>query len=369
MKILITGGCGFIGTNLINYILEYTQYQVVNVDKQSYAGSKDNILLPGSERYIYEDANIMDARRLDELFEYHKPDYVIHLAAESHVDQSIIDANPFIHTNIIGTYHLLLSVTNYWRDLSKIPKSKFRFLHVSTDEVYGSLSKDGIFTEQSQYAPNSPYSASKASSDHLVNAWHATYGLPTIISNCSNNYGPFQMPEKFIPRLILRAINGESLPIYGDGGNIRDWLYVKDHVLALLSLIEKADGGSHYNIGGSCEKKNITLAYEICDILNKCIELKPENVNDYRELISFVNDRPGHDYRYAVDSTKIFEDFGWKPTIPLEMGLRKTIEWYLSNTAWLANASSRLEAYRKKQEKLKVLANSVSNNPSLLGIN
>ena len=331
--ILVTGGAGFIGSNLVRYLLRESGYKVLNVDKLTYSGNPDSLAdVADNERYLFEQADICDARRMTELFEQYRPDFVMHLAAESHVDRSIDGPAEFLNTNIIGTFNLLEAARVYWQSLNGFQKKAFRFLHISTDEVFGSLGSGGFFTEETSYRPNSPYSASKASSDHLVRAWHHTYGLPTVVTNCSNNYGPYQFPEKLIPVVILKALKGEAIPVYGKGENIRDWLYVEDHVTALISVLEKGRIGQTYNVGGGAERTNLDLVRTICDILN---ELKPnDKIADYKEQITFVADRPGHDLRYAIDSSKIQNELNWKPAKTLETGLRETVSWYLENRAW-----------------------------------
>ena len=335
MNLLITGGAGFIGSNFIRYILNNTDYQVINVDKLTYAGNLDSLIdLNENNSYIFELADICNKKKLSRLFDKYRPDKVMHLAAESHVDRSIDSPMEFINSNIIGTYVLLEVSRNYWMKLDDDKKNKFRFHHISTDEVYGSLAKDNLFTELSPYKPSSPYASSKASSDHLVRAWHLTYGLPILITNCSNNYGPYQFPEKLIPVIILNAFNGKKIPIYGDGMQVRDWLYVEDHARALLAVIEKGGVGETYNIGGSNEKTNLEVVNEICGILDELIPSKFKEIISYTDLIEFVSDRPGHDVRYAIDSSKINKELNWSPSETFETGLRKTVEWYLANNEW-----------------------------------
>ncbi len=331
--ILVTGGAGFIGSNLLNYLIQSTDYQVVNVDKLTYSGNLDSLKkISDDPRYQFEQADICDAEAMQQIFNKHKPQLVMHLAAESHVDRSIEGPAEFLNTNIMGTFNLLEAARTHWQNPGKQDKQNFRFLHISTDEVFGSLGSEGYFREDTSYKPNSPYSASKASSDHLVRAWHHTYGLPTLITNCSNNYGPYQFPEKLIPVVILKAIKGESIPVYGRGENIRDWLYVHDHVLALMSVLENGEVGETYNVGGNTEQNNLQLVEKICDILN---QLKPnKEIGDYRDLITFVQDRPGHDLRYAIDASKIKRELGWKPRMTLETGLLETVNWYLENKDW-----------------------------------
>lgn len=333
MKILVTGGAGFIGSAVIRHIINNTNDSVVNVDKLTYAGNLNSLVeISESNRYSFEKVDICDRAELDRVFSEHKPDVIMHLAAESHVDRSIDGPAAFIETNIIGTYTLLESARQYWLGLSEQKKCSFRFHHISTDEVYGDLEGTAeLFTETTAYEPSSPYSASKASSDHLVRAWLRTYGLPTIITNCSNNYGPYHFPEKLIPLVILNALEGKQLPIYGKGEQIRDWLYVEDHARALYKVVTEGDVGETYNIGGHNEKQNIEVVEAICDLLN---ELVPQE-QDYKEQITFVKDRPGHDVRYAIDASKIERELGWKPVETFTTGLRKTVEWYLENMVWV----------------------------------
>ncbi len=348
--ILVTGGAGFIGSNLVRYLIQHTAYNVVNADKLTYSGNLDSLRdIADDARYSFEQADICDAPIITALFEKYQPEFLMHLAAESHVDRSIDGPAEFLNTNIIGTFNLLETTRAYWQNLDRTRKEAFRFLHISTDEVFGSLGSSGFFTEATSYKPNSPYSASKASSDHLVRAWYHTYGLPTVITNCSNNYGPYQFPEKLIPVVILKALKGESIPVYGKGANIRDWLYVEDHVTALLSVLEKGEIGQTYNVGGNAERTNLELVKIICNILN---ELKPnDSIGDYKELITFVTDRPGHDLRYAIDSSKIQNELGWKPAKTLEAGLRETVNWYLENKEWWERILS--GAYRLERIGLK----------------
>ena len=348
-KIFITGGAGFIGTSLILEIINKTNFSVINIDKLTYAGSSfslDNII--NTSRYTFEKVDICDALKINQLFENYQPDMIIHLAAESHVDRSIDGPSEFIKTNIIGTYTLLDQARKYWSKLKGSKKDNFIFHHVSTDEVYGDLPHPEnykgllpLFTEESSYSPSSPYSSSKASSDHLVRAWYRTYGLPIIISNCSNNYGPFQFPEKLIPLTILNAMNGKPVPIYGDGNQIRDWLFVTDHVKALLLIAINGEIGETYNIGGNSEKKNIDVVKTICKILEELLPLKKSllKINSYESLITFVKDRPGHDIRYAIDTKKIQTKLGWKPKETFDTGILKTINWYLNNQLWCQKIS------------------------------
>lgn len=339
MKILITGGAGFIGSAVIRYIIKYTKDSVVNVDKLTYAGNLESLLeISNSTRYTFEQVDICNRSELDRVLKKHNPDAIMHLAAESHVDRSIDGPAAFIETNIVGTYTLLEATRQYWLSLGVDAKAAFRFHHISTDEVYGDLKgTSNLFTETTSYKPSSPYSASKASSDHLVRAWQRTYGLPTIITNCSNNYGPYHFPEKLIPLVILNAIEGKPLPIYGKGDQIRDWLYVEDHARALYKVVTLGAVGETYNIGGHNEKQNLDVVETICNILN---ELLPQNI-DYKKLISYVNDRPGHDARYAIDASKIERELGWVPIETFETGLRKTVQWYLSNGEWCQRVQNR----------------------------
>jgi len=334
--ILVTGGAGFIGSAVIRNILSSTDFTVVNIDKLTYAGNVDSIPdADSNKRYHLEIIDICDKSAIEAVFEKYKPNAVMHLAAESHVDRSIDSPDEFMQTNIIGTFNLLVAAPSYFQTLDDDAKSTFRFHHISTDEVYGDLEGvDDLFTEQTSYAPSSPYSASKASSDHLVRAWGRTYGLPTIITNCSNNYGPYHFPEKLIPHVILNAISGQPLPIYGDGSQIRDWLYVEDHAQALLQVVSQGEVGETYNIGGHNEKKNIEVVEAICDLLEELAPIKPKGVSNYRDLITFVKDRPGHDARYAIDASKIERELGWVPEESFETGLRKTVQWYLENKQW-----------------------------------
>lgn len=344
MKILVTGGAGFIGSAVIRHIIQNTQDSVINLDKLTYAGNLESLKdVSTSGRYAFEHVDICDGNELKRVFEEHKPDAVMHLAAESHVDRSIDGPAAFIETNIVGTCTLLEVARNYWNQLDANKKEVFRFHHISTDEVYGDLEgPEDLFTEETAYAPSSPYSASKASSDHLVRAWLRTYGFPTIITNCSNNYGPYHFPEKLIPLVILNALEGKDLPIYGKGNQIRDWLYVEDHARALYKVVTEGLIGETYNIGGHNEKQNIDVVHAICDLLE---ELVPENVKSkasgneqgFKGLITYVKDRPGHDIRYAIDASKIEKELGWKPEESFETGIRKTVEWYLTNNEWVTH--------------------------------
>lgn len=346
MKILVTGGAGFIGSAVIRHIINQTQDSVINVDKLTYAGNLESLAeVASSERYAFVQADICDADALKSIFEQHQPDAVMHLAAESHVDRSISGPAAFIETNVVGTYTLLEASRQYWLALEQSRKASFRFHHISTDEVYGDLPHPDewtedtplpLFTENTPYAPSSPYSASKASSDHLVRAWHRTYGLPTIVTNCSNNYGPFHFPEKLIPLVILNALEGKSLPVYGKGDQIRDWLYVEDHARALYKVLSEGGVGETYNIGGHNEKQNIDVVLTICSLLD---ELVPRTVS-YKDQIAYVTDRPGHDRRYAIDASKIARELGWKPEESFESGIRKTVMWYLTNSEWVEHVKS-----------------------------
>ncbi|HEY5993193.1 MAG TPA: dTDP-glucose 4,6-dehydratase [Gallionellaceae bacterium] len=336
-KILITGGAGFIGSALIRHLIGQTTDQVVNLDKLTYAGNLQSLTaVADNPRYAFEHVDICDAKEVARVFDQHRPDAVMHLAAESHVDRSISGPAEFIQTNIVGTYTLLEAARAYWSGLEGGKKAGFRFHHISTDEVYGSLGADGFFTEDTAYEPNSPYSASKAASDHLVRAWHHTYGLPVVTTNCSNNYGPYHFPEKLIPLMILNAVNGKPLPVYGKGDNIRDWLYVDDHARALRLVLEKGRLGETYNIGGWNEKTNLEVVHAICAILD---ELHPQG-KPHRQLITYVPDRPGHDKRYAIDAGKIERELGWKPVETFESGLRKTVQWFLGNEDWVKGVTS-----------------------------
>lgn len=346
--ILVTGGAGFIGSELVRHLVENTEHTVVNVDKLTYSGNLQSLVTVASnENYIFEKIDICDENELKRVFSENRPDIVMHLAAESHVDRSIDGPKEFIQTNIVGTFVLLEQVKNYWQKLHGIKKDDFRFLHVSTDEVYGDLNgKEDFFLENTPYDPSSPYSASKASSDHLVRAWFRTYQLPVLITNCSNNYGPYQFPEKLIPHIILNAIGGKKLPIYGDGKQIRDWLYVNDHVRALLTVALKGKVGETYNIGGNTEVQNIEVVKKICDILDILIPDKLNGLSSYSELITYVEDRPGHDVRYAIDNTKIKTQLRWEPKESFKSGMQKTVEWYLDNLSWsdnIQNGSYKLE--------------------------
>jgi dTDP-glucose 4,6-dehydratase len=344
MKILVTGGAGFIGSAVIRHIVQNTKDSVINFDKLTYAGNLESLTsIADSDRYAFEQVDICNADELTRVFAEHQPDAVMHLAAESHVDRSIDGPAEFIQTNIMGTYILLEAARSYWNALPEIRKSVFRFHHISTDEVYGDLEgPEDLFTEETSYAPSSPYSASKASSDHLVRAWLRTYGFPTVVTNCSNNYGPFHFPEKLIPLVILNALEGKALPIYGKGNQVRDWLYVEDHARALYKVVTEGKIGETYNIGGHNEKQNIEVVHTICDLLE---ELVPDNIyskhssntEGFKGLITYVKDRPGHDIRYAIDARKIEKELGWKPEETFESGIRKTVEWYLTNNKWVSH--------------------------------
>ncbi len=346
MKILLTGGAGFIGSAVVRHILANTDFNVINVDKLTYAGNLDS--LPGAERncrYKFEQVDICDEVGISRIFDRYKPTAVMHLAAESHVDRSIDGPSEFIHTNIVGTYNLLEQARQYYETLSGSAKCQFRFHHISTDEVFGDLEgTGGFFTENTRYAPSSPYSASKASSDHLVRAWGRTYGLPVIITNCSNNYGPYHFPEKLIPNIILNALQGKPLPVYGDGSQIRDWLYVEDHARALLKVVMEGSVGGTYNIGGHNERTNIEVVNMVCSLLEELVPEKPDGVDYYRDLIRFVEDRPGHDARYAIDASKIRSELGWIPKETFESGIRKTVRWYLDHTSWWKRVLQRSES-------------------------
>lgn len=358
MKILVTGGAGFIGSAVIRYIIDSTADSVVNLDKLTYAGNLESLLdVSGSKRYSFEQVDICDSVALQRVFREHQPDAVMHLAAESHVDRSIDGPAAFIETNIVGTYTLLEATRQYWLGLDDSRKVAFRFHHISTDEVYGELEDpEELFTETTAYAPSSPYSASKASSDHLVRAWNRTYGLPTLITNCSNNYGPYHFPEKLIPLIILNALEGKPLPVYGKGNQVRDWLYVEDHARALYKVVTEGQVGETYSIGGHNEKQNIEVVYSICDLLDESRPMQSSvgasllatnpatdggieqasrsQAHSYKSLIIHVKDRPGHDLRYAIDASKIQRELDWVPVETFESGLRKTVEWYLTNLEW-----------------------------------
>lgn len=336
MKILVTGGAGFIGSAVIRHILDSTPDSVVNVDALTYAGNLESLpQAESNERYAFEHVDICDFAALERVFAEHQPDAVMHLAAESHVDRSIDGPAAFIQTNLVGTFNMLEVARQYWKNLDEAKQSAFRFHHISTDEVYGDLEgTDDLFTEETSYEPSSPYSASKAGSDHLVRAWGRTYGFPVLVTNCSNNYGPYHFPEKLIPLMILNALEGKPLPVYGDGLQIRDWLFVEDHARALYKVVTEGEVGETYNIGGHNEKANIDVVKTICALLEELVPNKPDGVNQYQDLITYVTDRPGHDVRYAIDASKIERELGWTPEETFESGIRKTVEWYLSNREW-----------------------------------
>ncbi len=336
MKILVTGGAGFIGSAVVRNIIDNTLDEVIVVDSLTYAGNLESLAtVSDSPRYHFEQVDICDRNALDALFSKYQPDAVMHLAAESHVDRSIDGPAAFIETNVVGTYTLLEAARQYWNTLETEAKQAFRFHHISTDEVYGDLEgTDDLFTETTPYAPSSPYSASKASSDHLVRAWLRTYGLPTIVTNCSNNYGPYHFPEKLIPLIILNALAGKPLPVYGNGSQIRDWLYVEDHARALYKVVTEGEVGETYNIGGHNERQNIDVVKTICQLLEELVPNKPAGIGHYADLITYVKDRPGHDLRYAIDASKIERELGWTPAETFESGIRKTVEWYLNNETW-----------------------------------
>jgi dTDP-glucose 4,6-dehydratase len=335
-RILITGGAGFIGSAVIRHIIKNSKDIVMNVDKLTYAGNLNSLIdVLNNDRYFFENADICDQSSINKIFSTFKPTKIMHLAAESHVDRSIDNSSEFIKTNVLGTFTLLECARQYWSVLTEDNKTDFKFHHISTDEVYGDLDRyEDLFKETTSYNPSSPYSASKASSDHLVRAWGRTYGLPIIITNCSNNYGPFHFPEKLIPHMILNALQGKKLPVYGNGEQIRDWLFVEDHAKALFCVLKSGKLGETYNIGGHNEIKNIDVVKMICNILNEMIESKPNKIKKFEELITFVDDRPGHDRRYAIDASKIKSELGWEPEETFETGIRKTIEWYLNNRGW-----------------------------------
>lgn len=335
MRILLTGGAGFIGSALIRHLIESTDHKVLNLDKLTYAGNLESLAsIENRANYEFLQADICDASSVAGAIESFKPDAIMHLAAESHVDRSIDGPAAFIESNILGTYTLLEAARAYWNTLNDASRSAFRFHHISTDEVYGTLGDTGLFTEESPYDPNSPYSASKAASDHLVRAWHETYKLPVLVTNCSNNYGPFHFPEKLIPLCILNALEGKPLPIYGDGKQVRDWLYVEDHARALTKVVESGLPGETYNIGGHNEKQNIEVVQRICELLDQLVPVKPNGIEHYADLITYVTDRPGHDVRYAIDAGKIQRELGWVPEESFDTGLEKTVRWYLDNKAW-----------------------------------
>ena len=346
--ILVTGGAGFIGSELVRYLISSTNHKVINVDKLTYSGNLHSLeTIDNSKRYHFEQIDICDAIEFHRVLVDNQPDIIIHLAAESHVDRSIDSPKDFIQTNIVGTYIILEQSKKYWQALKGEKKDHFRFLHVSTDEVYGDLDgTDDYFSEKTSYDPSSPYSASKASSDHLVRAWHRTYSFPILITNCSNNYGPYQFPEKLIPHIILNAIAAKELPIYGDGKQVRDWLFVSDHVRALMNVAMNGSIGETYNIGGNNEIQNIDVVKKICEILDKLVPEKLNGLSSFIELIVYVQDRPGHDVRYAIDASKIKKDLGWEPKEDFSSGIEKTVQWYLDNLSWsknIQNGSYKLE--------------------------
>ncbi|MFZ4166814.1 dTDP-glucose 4,6-dehydratase [Brevundimonas sp. NPDC058933] len=333
MRILVTGGAGFIGSALVRRLIEHTDHEVLVFDKLTYAGLLSSLEpAAGSNRYTFVQADICDAEMVARTLQEFQPDVVAHLAAESHVDRSIDGPGEFVQTNLVGTFVMLNQALGYWRNLPEARKAAFRFHHISTDEVFGSLGEEGFFTETTPYDPRSPYSASKAGSDHLVRAWGHTYGLPVLVTNCSNNYGPYHFPEKLIPLIIIRALNGEPLPVYGDGSNVRDWLFVDDHARALQAVFEKGQPGQTYNVGGNAEQKNIDVVTAICTILD---QLRPRDDGQaYANQITYVADRPGHDQRYAIDASKIGADLDWTPSVTFEEGIARTVRWYLENQAW-----------------------------------
>ncbi len=333
--IFITGGAGFIGSALVRFLINETENVVVNFDKLTYAGNLESLKsIESNDRYHFFQGDICDKETVASVLEQYQPEYIMHLAAESHVDRSIDGPGQFIETNIVGTYALLEAARKYYVSLTDSKKTEFRFHHISTDEVYGDLGETGLFTEETSYDPSSPYSASKAASDHLVRAWHRTYQLPVVVTNCSNNYGSYHFPEKLIPLIILNALDGKALPIYGDGKQVRDWLYVDDHARALYKVVSEGKLGETYNIGGFNEKQNIEVVNTICNHLNDLITAKPDGLNNFNELITYVTDRPGHDVRYAIDANKINKELGWHPQETFESGIKKTVEWYLANLEW-----------------------------------
>ncbi len=350
-SILITGGAGFIGNCLVRMVVGERLFRVVNLDKLTYAGNLDSLEpIRGDANHVFVHGDVGDAPLVDELLRQYRPRAIVHLAAESHVDRSIDAPATFLDTNVVGTFRLLQAARRYWTSLGEADRDRFRFLHVSTDEVYGSLGEQGCFTESSPYAPNSPYAASKAASDHFARAFFHTYGLPVIITNCSNNYGPYQFPEKLIPLMILNAIEGKPLPVYGDGKNVRDWLFVEDHCRALLAALEHGRPGEVYNIGGNCEQTNLAIVEALCDLVDELSPDAPRRPS--RSLITFVEDRPGHDRRYAIDSSKARRELAWRPRQNLASGLRQTVRWYLDNSAWVQRVTSGI--YRRERLGLSV---------------
>ena len=336
MKFIVTGGSGFIGSAVVRYLINVCEYEVVNIDKLTYAGSLSSLSdIEGSDLYSFEKVDICNQPEIERILNQFQPDIIMHLAAETHVDRSINDPSIFIQSNVFGTFSMLEATRKYWLDLTRNhpdKEARFRFHHISTDEVYGDLEQtDAFFTEDTSYSPSSPYSASKAGSDHLVRAWHRTFKLPVVITNCSNNYGPYQYPEKLIPFVILNAIKGEPIPVYGKGDQIRDWLYVEDHAHALIKVALEGRSGETYNIGGNNQKTNLEVVKTVCKILDNLLAQHPENIRKYEELITFVKDRPGHDYRYAIDASKIYNELGWTPNEIFETGIKKTVEWYIAN--------------------------------------
>ncbi|VAW76734.1 dTDP-glucose 4,6-dehydratase [hydrothermal vent metagenome] len=342
MKFLVTGGAGFIGSAVIRHLINDLGFEVVNIDKLTYAGNLESLRdIENSPKYIFEKIDVCDSEKMLRVMQQYQPDKIMHLAAESHVDRSIDGPADFIQTNIVGTYIMLDVARQFWASLPEHKKTEFRFHHISTDEVYGDLDgADDLFTEDTSYAPSSPYSASKASSDHLVRAWHRTYGLPIIITNCSNNYGPYQFPEKLVPLVILNAISGKPIPIYGQGNQTRDWLHVEDHARALVKVVLEGNDGETYNIGGHNEKTNLEVVTAICRILDEIIPIDRGEFNMYEQLITYVKDRPGHDMRYAIDAAKIDKELDWRPEESFETGIRKTITWYLNNKSWWERVQS-----------------------------
>lgn len=347
MRILVTGGAGFIGSALIRHLIDSTEHEVLNFDKLTYAGTLTSLsLVASSSRYRFKQGDVCDERAVVAAIEDFQPDVITHLAAESHVDRSIDGPGAFIQTNVVGTYTMLAAALDYWRRLEGERRLRFRFHHISTDEVFGSLGETGYFTETTPYDPRSPYSASKAGSDHLVSAWGHTFGLPVLITNCSNNYGPYHFPEKLIPLMIVKALAGEPLPVYGNGSNIRDWLYVEDHVRALRCVFEQGLPGQTYNVGGNSERRNIDVVRAVCEILDR---LQPrQDGHSFSDQITYVADRPGHDQRYAIDATKICNDLGWGPVESFESGIEKTVAWYLGNRDWWADILDRSQAAKRR---------------------